>query len=172
MKHALGILLLIGIVLNSGCKKSPESPINFSAITVTDTTCLYISDVDITDWGSDAGWATIEYNLISFKDSVRISDSLTGYVQVSAICANPNDGHFSWQINTERECMMRMALVNNEMQLLHYEVKRMPGGPLTLNYDFRNNTSFHKNENYRIYYGFYNKKDSLYYKGHGDLRLE
>ncbi|HRG90301.1 MAG TPA: hypothetical protein PLW44_14850 [Chitinophagales bacterium] len=165
----LGLLILLAY---SSCKKSDIAPVTFSNITVTDASCLYISNIDTTDWGYDEGWYSYEYNFISFNDSVRITDSLAGYVQVSAICANPNDGRFTWNVNTGRQCMLRMAIVNTDMQIVYYAVKRLPGGPVTYQYDFSANTSFHKNEYYRLYYGFYTSKDSLYYKGHGDIRLE
>lgn len=172
MKPVYSALFLLILLTYNGCQKSTIAPVTFEKITVTDTTCLFISDIDTTDWGYDEGWYGYEYNFISFNDSVRITDSLAGYVQVSAICANPNNGHFTWNINTGRQCMLRMAIVNTEMQILYYAVKRLPGGPVNYQYDLSANTAFHKNEFYRIYYGFYTSKDSLYYKGHGDLRIE
>ncbi|HLP50604.1 MAG TPA: hypothetical protein VK154_06940 [Chitinophagales bacterium] len=172
MRNILFIAFLAAVMLQAGCKKSTVSPYNFSKITVADNSCMYISEVDTTDWGYDAAWTTVEYNFINFKDSVIVTDSLAGYIQVSAPCPNPSEGVFIMGLNTERQCMMRLACVNTEMQILYYTVKKLTGGPIVTAYDFRSNTAFHKNENYRIYYGFYNSKDSLYYKGHGDFRIE
>ncbi len=156
----------------SSCKKDTSTPLDFSKITVTDTSCIYISDVDLTDWTSDAAWTTPETAFLNFADTILATDSTTGYVQFAAPCPNPNDGLFTLGVNTEKPCKMKLVCVNTEMQVLYYTSLQLTGGPVATVYDFRSNTAFHKNENYRLYYGFYNSKDSLYYKGHGDLRVE
>lgn len=160
------------LMLLSSCKKDDSTPIDFSKITVTDTSCIFISDVDNTDWTYDAAWTIQEKSFLNFIDSIVVTDSTTGYVQLSAPCANPNEGAFTLGINTEKQAKMKLVCVNTEMEILHYNSAKLTGGPITRAFDFRSNTAFHKNENYRLYYGFYNSKDSLYYKGHGDFRIE
>ena len=172
MKKLSCFAFLLTVLLFSGCKKDNLSPIDFSKITVTDTSCIYISEVDTTDWTYDDNWTEQETNFLNFADTIIVTDSVAGFVQVSAVCPNPNEGLFIMGINTQRQCKMKLVCVNNEMQVLYYLTRKFTGGSVTTSYDFRSLTAFHKNENYRLYYGFYNSKDSLYYKGHGDFRIE
>ena len=162
------------ILVISSCKKDTSVPIDFSKITVTDSTsCIIISDVDTTDWTYDANWTPGVTAFLYFIDSnLVVSDTLTGYVQVSPACPNPNHGIFIMGVNTERECLMKLVCVNTDMQILYYTTRKFTGGPIVTAYDLTTSTSFHKNANYRVYYGFFNAFDSLYYKGHGDVRIE
>lgn len=171
MKSFAGFALVL-IIFFSGCKKENTTPLDFSKITVADVYCVYISDIDSSDWISDDVWSTQETNLLKFTDTLTLTDSTTGYVQLSAPCPNPSEGLFIMGINTERQCKMKLVCVNTDMQVLFYTARKFTGGPIATAYDFRSNTGFHKNENYRFYYGFYSATDSLYYKGHGDFRLE
>jgi len=172
MKSFCSLFFVLAVLLFSSCKKDNTTPLDFSKITVTDASCIYISDIDTTDWTKDVTWTTQELNLLNFTDTISVTDSVTGFVQLSAPCPNPNEGLFILGLTTERQCKMKLACVNNQMQLLYYTSRLFTGGPIITSYDFRSVSSFHKNENYRFYYGFYNSKDSLYYKGHGDFRIE
>lgn len=171
MKFLIPYIFLIAVFF-SACKKESTTPLDFSKITVADIYCVYISDVDSSDWSHDDVWTAQETALLNFTDTISVTDCTTGYVQISAPCPNPSEGLFILGINTERQCKMKLVCVNTEMQVLHYTARKFTGGPIATAYDFRSNTAFHKNENYRFYYGFYSAADSLYYKGHGDFRLE
>ncbi len=174
MKKLSCSAFLFSALFFSACKKDSTSLLyDFSKITVTDASCIYISGVDTTDWTYDDSWTDQETGFLKFSDtSVVVTDTATGYIQVDAICPNPNEGLFVMGVNTQRQCKMKLVCVNNEMQVLYYLTRKFTGGSVTTSYDFRSLTAFHKNENYRLYYGFYNSKDSLYYKGHGDFRIE
>ncbi len=169
--YALLIVVTTGGMF-AGCKKDPAVYADFTKITVTDSDCIFIGDVDPADWTYDDSWNTQETTFLNYKDSLPKGDSTIGYIQVSAICPNPNAGAFSLNVNTGNVCRMHLVCVNNEFQILYYTSRYFTGGPNELSFDFGALTSFHKNENYRIYYGFYTAKDSLYYKGHGDFRIE
>jgi hypothetical protein len=172
MKPVYLSILFIVLAFTS-CKKTTVTPVDFSKITVVDASCVYVGEIDSTDWTYDASWTTQELAFMKFTDtSVVVTDSSTGYVQLSGACSNPNDGLFIIGMNTQRQCKMKLVCVNTDMQILYYNTRKFTGGPIVTSYDFRNNTSFHKNQNYRIYYAFYNATDSLYYKGHGDFRIE
>lgn len=172
MKSVLVSLLFMVIAFQS-CKKNTVTPVDFSKITVADASCVYISEVDSTDWTYDTNWTTQELNFMRFTDtSVVVTDTATGFVQLSAPCPNPSEGLFILGLNTQRQCKMKLVCVNTQMQVIYYLTRKFSGGPIVTAYDFRSTTSFHKNENYRFYYAFYNATDSLYYKGHGDFRIE
>jgi hypothetical protein len=168
------VLLLSGLLfcLLPSCKKDAPPP-DFSQITVTDSTCLLIGDTDNTDWTFDDYWMTGEYQLLKFIDTNAVAtDTSIGWVQIHALCPNPNNGIFIWDFATEYPAKMKLAVVNTKFRVLYYEAITLTGGSSAVSYDFRYNHSFHQGENYRIYYGFYNSRDSLYYKGHGDFRTE
>ena len=172
MKTLYSFSFLLLIFFFSSCKKTTITPIDFSKITVADSSCIYIGDVDTTDWTYDATWTAQEISFMNFADTISITDSATGYIQLSAPCPNPNGGVFILGMNTERQCKMKLVCVNTAMHILYYTSRKFTGGPIVTAYDFSSLTAFHKNANYRFYYGFYNSKDSLYYKGHGDFRIE
>jgi hypothetical protein len=169
--YSISVLLLLVCGFQS-CKKDKSIYTDFNTITVTDENCIYIGDVDPLDWTYDANLTAQEHNFLKYIDSIPSGDSTTGYILVSAACPNPNPGQFTVAVNTEKTCKMHLVCVNSEMQILYYTSRQFTGGPVTTSYDFRALTAFHKNENYRLYYGFYTAKDSLYYQGHGDFRIE
>ncbi len=162
------------LIHSSSCKKeiSSTSTFDYSNFTVTDSSCLYVANVDSTDWTYDASWTTAETALLNFNDTISTLDSTAGYVQVSASCSNPSAGLFIMGTDVEKACSMKIAVVNNKLEVIHYRTAKLTGGPMMHFFDFQYTGSFHKNENYRMYYGFYTSKDSLYYKGHGDFRIE
>jgi hypothetical protein len=167
----LSFLLLTG---SSSCKKAALNTIDFTEITFTDSIyCGIIGEPDTSDWATDtAAWSAKENALLNFSDDLVIIDSVAGTINISAACPNPNDGHFRIIINTERECKMKIACVNTEMETLYFAANKLTAGANTAEFDFGALTAFHKNMYYRMYYAFYNSKDSLYYKGHGDFLIQ
>jgi hypothetical protein len=156
----------------SSCKKDAVTAVDFSKYTATDSNCLFTGTIDNTDWTNDAEWSATENALMNFSTSIATLDSITGYVVVSALCPNPGNGVFTLRVNTERECKMKIACVNTEMETLFFTTNKMAPGPNINSFDFTAITAFHKNTDYRMYYAFYTSKDSVYYKGHGDFRIE
>ena len=173
MKKIYFLLSIICLIAFSSCKKETSTPPDFSEITVTDSSCIYISDVDTTDWTNDVVWTTQETNLLNFADTtIVITDSVEGFIQLSAACPNPSAGVFFLGVNTQRETKMKLVCVNTEMEVLYFTTRKFTGGPILTAYDFTGISAFRANENYRVYYAFYTSKGVLYYKGHGDLRIE
>lgn len=167
------LLFLATLFQFASCKKDPVVIIDFSKYTATDSNCLITGAVDNTDWTDDITWAAQENALLAFSDNIVLVDSIEGYIDISPLCPNPGDGLFTMDILTERECKMKIACVNTEMETLYFIAKKLTGGPpVTTEFDLRALTSFHKNMNYRMYYAFYTADDSVYYKGHGDFRIE
>jgi hypothetical protein len=156
----------------SGCKKESTSNYDFTQLTYTDLNGSINGSTDTTDWGYDANWTEAETKLLSFKDTVKTNDTAIGYIHISPAFPNPSTGIFLIGSDVERACKMKAVFVNERFQILHYLSRKYTGGPIINVYDFTANTAFHKGNYYRMYYGFYNAKDSLYYKGHGDLRIE
>jgi len=175
MKNS-GVLLILSVIiaLISSCQKDPVTVYDFSKYTVTDSTCAVTGTIDATDWSNDSIWTSAESGLLSFyyADTLPQKDTLIGYIQMGPACPNPSPGAIIIGYDTERGCKLKFVCVNTALEILHYENRILTGGPGLIALDFSSNTSFKKNENYRVYYGFYNTSDSLYYKGHGDFRIQ
>ncbi|MBP6730877.1 MAG: hypothetical protein KA149_02395 [Chitinophagales bacterium] len=167
-------LLLLALLSTgfSSCKKDKSVFSDFELITEMDASCDTIGAIDPFDWTYDKTWSVQEEGFLKFRDSIPSGDSVAGWVEVSPACPNPNNGQVFVGINTQRNCKMRMVCINNEQQIVYYTARKFTGGQILTGYDFRGLTAFHANENYRFYYGFYTASDSLYYKGHGDFRIE
>jgi len=166
----LGAMLLLHLL---SCKKEVITGISFEQITTVDSLCEMTGTIDPTDWSYDSTWTTVEQTLLTFIDpNIILTDSLPGRVTVYPACANPNNGVFHVDVFTQRECEMRVAFVNNDFQILQYQSLHLYGGLITNHYDFRYLTAFHPNAYYRMYYAFFDARDSMYYQGHGDLFLQ
>lgn len=169
----IGVFLLCVLLSINACQKDSVNVIDFSEITPTDETGALIGQADTTDWTYDAAWTSRETALMTFNDTaLNSSDSVMGAIAVSPAFPNANDGLFIVGIEPERQCKLKYVFVNSDFNVLNYGIRKLNGGPTFYAFDFRSNTAFDKGANYRMYYGFYNSKDSLYYKGHGDIKIE
>ena len=165
--------IICSLVLIYACKKDEVFAPDFSSITYTDNTGQINGTVDSSDWTHDAFWNGTEYNFLSFEDTTaRGNDSLFGSIVVSPALSNPNAGLFIVGLNPERQVQMKYAIVNTDLRVLYYGTRKLNGGLTWLSFDLTTNTAVRKGEYYRMYYGFYNSNDSLYYKGHGDIKIE
>jgi hypothetical protein len=172
-KHThLFLLIIFTVHLFYSCKKESHAGYNFTEITATDANGTSTGTTDTTDWGYDTNWSTAETKLLSFKDTVKANDTATGYVQLSPVFPNPSTGIILMGVDVEKACKMKAVLVNKQFQILHYLSRPFTGGPILTAYDFTSLTAFRRGNYYRMYYGFYNANDSLYYKGHGDILIE
>lgn len=169
---ALQAFLLLFIVSIASCKKEKAVVYDFSKYTATDINGNIIGTADTTDWTYDATWAAAELKLLTFKDTIKVSDTTCGYVQLSPAMPNPTAGLFIIGTDTEKECKMKAVFVNEQLNILLYLSKKFTGGPIVTAYDLTVHSAFRKGNFYRMYYGFFNGKDSLFYKGHGDIRIE
>lgn len=173
MRNFYSLIFAAFIFYFSACQKETVAPIDFSNMTYTDSTCTLYGAKDSTDWGKDSTWATYETSLMTFStDTLPLQDTLIGNIEVSPACPNPSRGIFLVGVYPTQACKMKIVCVNTSYQVLYYSCKFFTGGPIMNAFDFSNTSAFHKNENYRMYYAFYNAHDSLYYKGHGDFRIE
>lgn len=169
----IGVALVCVVTAISACKKDPVFAPDFSTITQTDSSGHVIGTADSTDWSYDTDWNGTELAFFSFNDtSANTSDSLAGTIAVSHAMPNPNAGLLIVGMNPERQVKVKYVFVNTDLRVLNYGVRKLNGGVTFLSFDLTTNTAFRKGEYYRMYYGFYNSKDSLYYKGHGDIKIE
>jgi hypothetical protein len=154
------------------CKKVTPVVVDFSKYTITNNECQVTQVQDTTQWINDVLTQQQDTTLLTFLDNISIADSVPGKITISAPCANPSNGFFIWNVNPTRQCKLKVVCANTDGDILYYNSYGLNGGPITLGYDFRALTVFHKNTNYRMYFGFYNGRDSLYFSGHGDIRIQ
>jgi len=173
MKHFY-VLLLIAALLSSCQKETVATAPDFSAHTVTDESGVITGVTDSTDWTYDDTWTQQEFALVSFKgtDTLATTDTLTGSIEVHPLFPNPCDSSFTLSATAEYPCKMKLAFVNADMEMLQYKFAILATGKNNFAFNFQSLTAFKNNENYRVYYAFCNFKDSIFYKGHGDFRIE
>lgn len=172
MKAAAYLLFTLTLIAGiSSCQKGSVIEYDFTQITFTDSSGTVV-EADTTDWGYDNSWTGGEYKLVSFEDSLKSTDSMPGYVQLSPPFPNPGNGFLLMGVDVERACKMKMVVVDKNFQILYYKSRLFTGGAILTVHDLSNLTALDKGNYYRMYYGFFNSKDSLYYKGHGDLLIQ
>ena len=173
MKKIYVLLLLSIITVYWGsCKKTTVAVVDFSKYTVTGNECQITSE-DSTDWTNDLIWTRQDSSLVAFSDTFSFSDTSAGKISISPACPNPSNGLFICTVTPQRQCKMKLVCVNTSYDILYYNTYLLNSEPITLGFDFRNVTAFHKNTNYRMYYAFYSSlRDSMYYRGHGDFRIQ
>ncbi len=167
----IGAVLLSVFALFQSCKKTTVVPINFSQITMTDSECRITGIPDTTQWNNDVLNYLLDTALLTFSTGVTTTDSIGGKINVTPLCPNPSNGFFIWNIEAARACKLKLVCINESYQILYYNVYRLSGGPVEIGFDFRANTAFKNDSSYRMFYGFYNSFDSLYYAGHGDFTV-
>ncbi|MBK7148700.1 MAG: hypothetical protein IPH78_07695 [Bacteroidetes bacterium] len=163
--------VLVVLLINS-CKEEAFTPLNFSEFTRTTDSCSIIGTPDLTDFTNDPQWTAQEEKVMSFKNLLSGADSMAGNLQVFPICKNPNHGSFSLGIFSEKACKLKLAFVNYDMDILQYATLLQDSGEVTYPFDFSALSAFRPNENYRLYYSMSTAADSVYYRGHGDFRIE
>ncbi len=170
MKRGIAIILMF--VLLQACKKTTVQVVDFSKYTQVNNACEITTIADSNQWTNNVLNRNEDTATLYFNDNVYITDSVAAQVTVSASCPNPSNGLFIWQVNPTRQCKLKVACVNTSGDIVYYNSYGLGGGPITIGFDFRSLSGFKKNNNYRLYYGFYNSHDSLYFSGHGDISIQ
>lgn len=155
----------------NACKKTPVTVIDFSKQTITDDECR-VTSTDTSDWINTAEWTRLDSSVILFRDTFNFNDTVVGKIHIAPICPNPSKGLFVWNVSPAEQCRLKVVCVNTKYDLLYLNSYLLQPEPVSLIFDFRGQTAFHPNNDYRFYYAFTNSKDSIYFKGHGDFRIE
>lgn len=158
-------------VLLNGCKKEPEVVYDFSIQTITDSVCNTITQ-DLTDWTYDQYWTRTDSLFVLFNDNLPLSDTTTGWVRVEPLCPNPGSKSFTLKIHSTKPAKARFAIVNTDLEMVYYASGIVHGDTVIQKFDLNGYSSILPQQNYRLYYAFFNSKNQMYYKGHGDFRVE
>jgi hypothetical protein len=168
----IGIVLLTILVIVQSCKKDYVAPTDFSTITATSSECAENGAHDTTDWTNDVLNYALDTALLTFYDGITTTDTLAGKVTILPPCPNPGNGFFIWNVEATRQCKLKLVCINEKYETLYYNAYRLTGEPMEIAFDFRYNTAFKKGGYYRMFYAFYNSRDSIYYAGHGDFQVQ
>ncbi len=160
------------IALLPSCKKETTQVVDFSSYVATNDACKVTGALDSTQWTNSVLSRQQDTVLLTFADNIVITDSVTGPIAINPPCPNPSNGFFIWNINSTRQCKLRLVCVNTALDVIYYNAYGLSGGPITLGFDFRTISTFKSGNSYRMYYGFYNANDSLYISGHGDIKIQ
>jgi len=170
-RKPLGYFFAMVVVCIMACKKETIRVLDFDSITYTNALCEVIGEPAPGNWAKDSDWVQAEINLLAFNTIPGIADTALSKITVFPACPNPNAGQFDVFVKSTKKCKLKWVMVNRQLEILQYGQQLMDSGQFTISYDFRGITSF-VGGNYRLYYGFYNAKDSLFYKGHGNIRWQ
>ncbi len=154
------------------CKKTTEQTLDFSQYTQTNSECSVIGTPDSISWTNAIFNLQQDTPLLNFADNLYLTDTLAAVINITPPCPDPSNGFFIWHVNSSGPCKLRLVCVDINSDVLYYNAYLLQGGPLEIAFDFRNKSAFQANTNYRMYYGFYTSRDSIFYSGYGDFRIE
>jgi len=159
------------LALLQSCKKNSVRIIDYTHYVATDKECRVTGTIDTTQWVNNVLNRAEDTAWLIYTDNIVISDSVCATISMSPPCPNPSNGFFVWDVNPSRQCKLKVVCISTAQDILYFNTYGLNGGPITLGFDFRSQTSFRTDSSYRMYFGFYNSRDSLYYSGHGDIKI-
>ena len=165
----LSFALLIALL--PSCKKYTVYIVDYTSYTPTDKECRVTGTVDTTQWVNRVLNRQEDTAFLIFSGNITTADSAAGTVSLSPPCPNPSNGFFVWNVNPQRQCKLKVVCISTAQDIVYYNAYALNGGPITLGFDFRSISTFRNDSNYRMYFGFYTSRDSLYYSGHGDIKI-
>lgn len=157
-------------LLCTTCSKTTPFTIDVSAITTTDALGVPTGSTDPSDWAFDATWSEAEKALFR-TDPVDMSGTEVATVTLQPAYPNPTTiRQVTLQFTCSVVTFIRIAIVDAQLnKKAFYQFKTDPGlNALIIPFSEMN---YPANTNYRIYYSFDTPAQSMYLKGHGDIRI-
>jgi len=136
------------------------------------------------DWGTDANWSPLEYELLNFPDTISLDGT---FVRDTAgwnigpgiheqpqnsvlVFPNPVQSRTTLEFHGLGLLKFKAAIVDKYYNRMKTYVNKTDA-PVLVMLDFSDSTKFQSGNIYRMYYSF-SAKDSLnFYKGHGDILI-
>lgn len=168
MKHQLLLFSLLAVISFGGCKKK----IDFGpdeGITYRDFQNYPQAKSDPSDWTLDGNWNKQEKKLFDGL-GVDVNSTASGSVRNISFFPNPveTEGVLTCQ-TTVSGLSIKLVIVDRKYRV----VDTVTNSSITGFYNFRfafDNSKYKTDEIYRLYYVFY-QGSTLYYKGHGDIKI-
>ena len=168
----LPILFLAALL---GCSKSDSNPsIDFGpndGISYRNASNMPSGTQDPTDWTIDGDWNAQEQKLFASLGANLNTSPQGSATYIGGAFPNPATNAVSFSYQIPGTALSKIVLVDNA-----YQVVATFDGPTTASTSYAialnlNNGNYKKGQRYRLYYVLYNGT-ALYFKGHGDIRVE
>lgn len=168
--------------MNQGCKKeqdkaqepviqNPVAKIDLSGITTTDYAGNILSPVDPTDWTNDSAWTAAETAIFQLPDTTQLANTERASLSFSPAYPNPLQVQFALHIEADKRTLLQLVICDSMLTVKDRYFMPLKSG--SNDFAFRlEPVNYNAGTNYRLYYGFYGAAESLYYKGHGDLKIK
>ncbi|MBD2714491.1 hypothetical protein KBK19_05550 [Microvirga sp. STR05] len=162
---------LFFVLALSACKKK-DPTIDFGpngGIAMRDHNNYPMSTPDPTDWTLDGAWNTQERGL--FQDlGLDLNATATGTVSNLSTYPNPVEaGRAIFHFTTPIAVTCSFVVVDEKYQVVRPLQTSTASSGLSFSLDV-SDSAFQQGKLYRLYYVFRNGS-SLYYKGHGDVKI-
>ncbi|TGE19850.1 hypothetical protein [Hymenobacter elongatus] len=171
------LLLTLLLPLAFGCQKDNEaepSTIDFGpgeGVTYRNANNVPMAYTDPSDWTADAQWNSREKALFSLPVVVNLDGPQTGVTTDMSFYPNPisPDGVGIFRPNLAIEGTLRLIWVDKNYKVMSTNEQTLAKGT-ELAFQFPQ-TTFPKEQKYRLYYVLYKADGTLIYKGHGDVHI-
>ncbi len=164
MRRIFSLFLLSSILL--GCSKDSDQLISIKGITQRDEGGNIMGNIDNTDWTNDSELPEKVIDFLNFNKTIDYTTAEVASLQILGY-PNPFETTFRLEISCSKQTVCRFVIVDESLKvyLVNEMMLAVGGNSLALS-----GSSFPKNKNLRIYYAFYDSSETMYYKGHGDIR--
>lgn len=172
MRKILVCLFLFALVFSHcGKEKISTREIDVSRYTQTDNIGMVVGTVDETDWTKDSVWTAAESQLFESPPATALAGTTTGSVSVFPAFPNPVSQTFGFAFKAKQEALIQLVVTDNRLVVKDRFSFRADTGSRVVMIRLTNDR-YKSKTNYRLYYGFSSATDVLFFKGHGDLRLQ
>lgn len=173
MHKKIVIFIIVLSAFNLQCKKTPDSQpiIDTSKITETNDQGEKVGQVDETDWTEDTNWKSAEYNLFMKPNTTELENTETATITIHNAYPNPIWKMVVLNYVATEVTLVQVVVTDNMLNIkdrLFYKTKQ---GNNTIQIAM-DADHYKSNTTYRIYYGFYSATNELYFKGHGDVKIQ
>jgi len=166
MKTTVFLTLIITLLLTT-CTKDEGGIINISGITTRDNVGNLLGGLDETDWTNDASFPDAVSSLLNFTETIDYSNAEISTIQIEAF-PNPLESQFILNLSSSTGTVIKYIIVDEALKVYSEYALNLSAGNTLL--AIQMNSSFPNNKYYRMYYAFYDKTKTIYFKGHGDLK--
>lgn len=164
-------LFLLAIAL-AACKKEAPSDdrIEISGITTMDANGVSMGAADPDDWTFDANWNARTLALFQAPSASDLTGANAADIHVYPAYPNPGNGTFHWGGTATLATHLQLVFTNDRLEVLQRNSFPVPQGGWQVAFQLPENNF--PSGTYRLHYAFYDVQGRMYYKGHGDVRVQ
>ncbi len=164
------VLIVLCLSLMSGCSKTTPFTIDVSNITSTDAQGNIIGSPDNTDWTMDAEWSETEKSFFR-TDPVDLTGTSVAAIAIQPAYPNPTQSRsVTFQFTASTITYLRIALVDVQLRKQSFYSFLTVVGLNAFQIPFEE-AKLPANKNYRFYYSFDAPASPMYFRGHGDIKV-